>query len=169
MRSNRPSRAWLILLLLVFPLITAGTMKCGEGSSKKSSKPKATATSRPHPKATQTKEPDPVTYRYDCNFNDFYGGVEMTSWEGSGRQHHNSTVDPFGALSRSAGEQPKGRSLHVAARALTPNFPLPRGSRPHLECSVVRVNEKTGREKTIGGPTQTSSRRAFIQVDTRAT
>lgn len=111
---------------------------------------------------------DRITYRYDCNFNDFYGGVEMQSWEGTGRKHPTASTDPFGALSRSAGEQPKGIGLHLIARALTPNVPLPQGAKPHLECNIVRVNETTGKEKVIKGPAKLNTRRAFIQIEVRA-
>lgn len=115
-----------------------------------------------------TGKNDRITYRYDCTFEDFYGGVEMASWEGSGRHHQNASPDPFGALSRSAGTQPKGITLNLAARSLTPNVPLPAGAKPRLECKIVRVDETTGKEKTIRGPQHITSRRVFIQMSARA-
>lgn len=164
MRIRNIRRSVAVLGLCVAPLLMGAVKSCGDDSGSQSS----SASAKPKPKTQTKKGNDRITYRYDCNFEDFYGGVEMESWEGSGRAHPAASTDPFGALSRSAGEQPSGIGLHVRARSLTPVTPLPRGSRPRLECSVVKVNETQGTERTIGGPAHTSTRRAWLQVDARA-
>lgn len=108
------------------------------------------------------------SYRYDCNFEDFYGGVEMESWQGSGVHKKAASPNPVGALSLSGGHQPKGISLHVKARSLTPVIPLPAGAKPRLECKIIRIDETTHREKVIKGPQHISSRRVWLQLDARA-
>jgi hypothetical protein len=109
-------------------------------------------------------------YLYHCDFVDFYGGVEMQTWEGSGKKRPAASPDPFGAVQdKPSHTPPPGIQLNLIARALTPSIPLPRGSRPSLKCKIVRIDE-TGGERTIAGPVTLKSRAAgqFIQLHARA-
>jgi hypothetical protein len=111
-------------------------------------------------------------YLYHCDFADFYGGVEMFTWEGSSTHRPHATADPFGVLQDKpppTGHAPKGLQLNLIARALSPTAPLPRGSKPSLECKIIRIDEN-GREKNIAGPAKLTSRAAgrFIQIHARA-
>lgn len=153
-----------LLLVLVVPALMGSESSCTQKKSKP--KPHPTASTPHKPKTTQP--PKKYAYRYDCNFEDFYGGVEMQGWEGSGTHRPAASPDPFGALSIDAGVQPQGISLHVRARALTPVVPLPRGARPRLECKIIRHESPFGSEKTIAGPQHLSSRRTWLQLDARA-